>query len=211
MPPQELKEWIAITKDILLSIGAIVTMALGLYGLRVWKRDLVGKEVYSAAKTLVKESHLISNASRKLREPILTYERKSFCDEEIRNTTENERWRISEADAYIEKINNFAEELKRYEAAKLELRVLVGSKIYEGFLPFGAALTESINRVNAYLDIIRDYSKSIFPDSEEVLKAQSALYPSSNLNDELSQRIADLREAGEISLLSCLHRKSIRG
>ncbi len=211
MPPTEIKEWIALIKDSLLAIAALVTMILSAYGVRVWKRDLVGKEVYSAAKVLVKESHLICTAARKLREPIQSYERRSFTEEEIQNTTKNERWSLSEAAAYRSRVKSFAKKVERYDAAKLELRVLVGSKIYEGFLPFGALLTEAVNRVNDYLDLLQDYSKAILPDSKEVLTAQEALYPSSNLDDELSQRTADAREAGEMSLLAYLHRKSIHG
>lgn len=211
MPNVELKEWVELIKDALLAIAALVTIFVGIYGVRTWKRDLVGKEVFSAAKELVRESHLICRAARKMREPIRTYERKSFTEEEIQNTTENERWRITEADAYRVRVEAFSKVLERYEATKLELRVLVGSKIYEGFLPLGTLLTESISLVNHYLDVIQDYSLHLSPESEEVLAAQKALYPSHNLDDDLSQKIADEREAGEVSLLAYLHRKSIRG
>lgn len=211
MPDPELKEWVSLIKDGLLGLAALVTMILAIYGVRTWKRDLVGKEIYSAAKNLVKESHLVAKAARKLRQPISTYEKRSFTEEEIKNTTENERWRLSEAEAYKNRINVFANEIERYDSAKLELRVLVGSKTYEGFLPFGSLLTESINRVNDYLDAIQDYSQAVFPDSKEVVEAQDALYSSQNMDDELSQKIADTREAGEVSLLSYLHRKSIYG
>lgn len=207
----ELKELVTLIKDVLLAVAALVTMILGIYGVRAWKRDLVGKEVYLATKALVKESHLICKAARKLRAPIQSYERRSFTEEEIQNTTKNERWRLTEADAYRLRVEAFAKEIERYEAAKLELRVLVGSKIYEGFLPFGALLTEAINRVNNYLDVIQDCSQPVLPDTVEALTAQEMLYPSPNLDDELSQKTADAREAGEVSLLAYLHRKSIRG
>lgn len=211
MPDIELKEWIGLIKDVLLAVAALVTMFLGIYGVRTWKRDLVGKEVYLAAKALVKESHLVCRAARKMREPIQTYERKSYTEEDIQNTTKNERWRMSEVDAYRVRVETFAKEIERYNTAKLELRVLVGSKIHDGFLPFGALLTEAINRVNDYLDVIQDYSQPLSPESKEVLAAQEVLYPSWNLDDELSQKTGDAREAGELSLLAYLHRKSIRG
>jgi hypothetical protein len=60
-------------------------------------------------------------------------------------------------------------------------------------LPFGWSLTESIERVNAYLDLLQDYSKTYFPDSPEIIEAQRQLYPSDNLDDELSQNLADSR------------------
>ncbi len=147
----------------------------------------------------------------KLREPITSLELRAFTNEEVENTTENERWRIAEIEAYQKRIEFFAAELDRFEAAKLDLRVLVGSKIYEGFLPFGKLLTESIWRVNVYLDILNDSRTPVAPESPEVLKAQLALYPSESLDDELTQEIAGARERGEEVLLAYLHRPSIRG
>lgn len=211
MPDPELKEWITLLKDALLGLAAIVTIFVGIYGVRAWKRDLVGKEVYAAAKSLVKESHLLCKAARTLRQPLWAYDKRQFTDEEIEHTTKNERWRLSEAEGYKGKIEKFAEELKRYESAKLDLRVLVGSKIYEGFLPFDRFLTESIERVNDYLDLLQDHSRTYLPDSPEIIEAQRQLYPSDHLDDELSQNLADSREEGEVSLLSHLHRKSIYG
>ena len=210
MPDPELKEWIVLLKDALLGLAAIVTIFVGVYGVRAWKRDLVGKEVYAATKNLVKESHLVCKAARTLRQPLWAYEKRQFTDEEIEHTTRNERWRLSEAEGYKERIEKFAEELKRYESAKLELRLLVGSKIHEDFSPFGRFLTESVERVNAYLRLLDD-SNMYFPDSPEIIEAQRQLYPSNDLDDELSQSLVDSREEGEVSLLSHLHRKSIYG
>lgn len=211
LPDQALMEWISLIKDALLGIAAIVTMFVAIYGLRAWKRDLVGKEVYAAARVLVKESHLACKAAHKLRQPLWSYEKRQFTEDEIKHTTENERWRISEAEGYKEKVGKFSEELKRYESAKLELRVLVGSKVYEGFLPFGKHLTETIDLVNDYLELLQDYTQTYLPSSAEIIEAQKELYPSDNLDDELSHNLADSREKGEESLLSHLHRKSIYG
>lgn len=211
MPDQALIEWVSLIKDVLLGIAAIVTMFVAVYGLRTWKRDLVGKEIYAAARVLVKESHLACKAAHKLRQSLCSYEKRQFTEEELEHTTENERWRISEAEGYKKKVGKYSEELKRYESAKLELRVLVGSRIYEGFLPFGQHLTESIDRVNAYLDLLQGCTQMYLPSSPEIIGAQKELYPSDNFDDELSQNLANTRENGEESLLSHLHRKSIYG
>ncbi|WP_029934944.1 hypothetical protein [Thiomicrospira pelophila] len=211
MPDQALMDWVSLIKDTLLGVAALVTIFVGIYGLRAWKRDIVGKEVYAAAKVLVKESHLVYEAARKLRQPLWSYEKRQFTDEETVHTTENERWRLLEAEAYKDKIEKFARALERYESAKLELRVLVGSRVYEGFLPFGRFLSESIERVNAYLDLLQDHTQAHLPGSPEIIEAQQELYPSDNLDDELSQKLAESREEGEVSLLSHLHRKSIYG
>jgi hypothetical protein len=104
LPDPELKEWIALLKDVLLGLASIVTSFVGVYGVRAWKRDLVGKAVYEAARNLVKESYLVCTAAHTLREPLWAYEKRQFTDEGIEHTTKNERWRLSEAEGYKAKI-----------------------------------------------------------------------------------------------------------
>lgn len=211
MPPLELKEWIPLIKDCLLGIAALVTTVIAIYGARVWKRELAGKEIYAATKNLVKESHLLSRATTKARLPIQDYERIAFSTEEIKHSTKNERWRLSEADAYRKRIDDLSLAVDRYQSALLEVRVLVGSKVYLGFLPFGSLVTDVIHRIGNYIVVIQDYSQTVLPDSLEVLEAQKELYPSEILDDELTQKIGDAREEGEKCLLSFLHRTSISG
>lgn len=135
MPPAELKEWMPLIKDALLGIAALVTTVIAIYGARMWKRELAGKEIYAATKNLVKESHLL----------------------------------------------------------------------------FSQLITEVIHRIGNYIAIIQDYSKTVLPDSLEVQEVQEKLYPSDNIDDELSQKIANAREEGEKCMLAFLHRPSIRG
>lgn len=144
MPPLELKEWITLIKDGLLCVAALVTTVIAIYGARVWKRELAGKEIYAATKNLVKESHLLSKATTKAEQSIQDYERKVFSEEALKQTTANERWRLSEAEAYRKRIDNLSLAIDRYQNALLEVRVLVGSKIYLGFLPFENLITEVI-------------------------------------------------------------------
>jgi len=192
-------------------ITALVTIFIGIYGLRLWKRELVGKEVYAAAKDLVKESHLVFKAAGELREPMHPYEIEPFTENVIKNTTEWERWRISESNGYRKRTEKFKKVLERYDQSKLNLRVLIGSKIYLGFLPFDKLIGETLERVNRYIEALNDYKKAMTPNSPEVISAQVRLYPSDQLDDELYQKTGDAREEGEKSLLAYLHRKSIRG
>jgi len=207
MPDPELKEWISLIKDCLLALAALVTIGVGIYGARVWKRELIGKEVYAAARGLVKQSHIASRAANKLRLPAdaLGEELDPHAD------TDDECWRISEIKAYQRRVEDFSITLADFESAKLDLRVLKGSKVYESFLPFGRYLTETILLVNEYLDLLRDDSLKVGPKSSKVLDLQQRLYPSINLDDDLSQKLADSREEGESSLLDYLHRQRIHG
>lgn len=209
MPPVELKEWVSLLKDALLGVGALVTMSVALYGLRMWKRELVGKEMFAAAKVLVKESHLLAKAARRARTPVRDDERRSFTDSEIENTTKNERWRMSEADAYKKRVDELSAAIDSYRSALLDARVLLGSRIYGAFLPFDRAITEVIFRIGNYISVLQDHSLTVLPDSPQALEAQSELYPSHNLDDELTRQVSDTREEGEVALLAFLHRKEI--
>jgi len=210
MPDPEFKEWVSLIKDCLLALAALVTIGVGIYGARVWKRELIGKEVYAAARELVKQSHIASKAANKLRLPTDMLNKE--LDPKVGIATNNdEHWRISEIKTYQKRIEAFSVTLEKFESAKLDLRVLKGSRVYEGFMPFGRHLTETILLVNEYLDLLKDDSLKVGPDSPKVLDLQQRLYPSGNLDDDLSQKLADSREEGENSLLAYLHRQSIHG
>lgn len=211
MLPAELKEWIVLIKDGLVGVAALVTTIIAIYGARMWKRELAGKEIYIATKNLVKESHLLLKASTNARMPIQDYERKVFSAEEVKNTTKNERWRISEAEAYKKRVDDLSAAIDSYQSALLDVRVLVGSKIYLGFLPFGRLVTDVVLRIGNYIGVIQDYSQTVLPESPEIFESQQEMYPSQNLDDELSQKLSDAREDGEKCLLAFLHRTSIRG
>ncbi|MGE6361971.1 hypothetical protein Q6344_14060 [Psychrobacter cibarius] len=211
MPSPELIAWITLFKEVLLGLAALFAISIGVYGIRAWKRDLVGKEVYIATKKLVRESHLLSKSAISLRNPIYISEKLHFTQEDILHSTEIERWSKSESKAYNIRIDKFVDAKESYSSAKLDLRVLVGSKVYEGFLPFDHLIGESLNRVLAYLELIHDERYVASPESLAIINAQKIMYPSKDLDDELTRRLQDAREEAEKSLLNYLHRNGIRG
>lgn len=210
MPSQELIAWITLSKEILLGLAALVAIVIGIYGIRAWKRDLVGKEAYIATKRLVKQSHLISKTAVDLRNPINLSEKRHFTQYDVLHSTELERWSRNESKVYNLRIDKFIDVLESYTLAKLDLRILIGSKVYEDFLPFDRLITESLKRVIAYLELIHDDQNSVLRDSPEIIHAQKIMYPSNSLDDELTKNLYDAREEAEKSLLKYLHRNSIR-
>ncbi|SLJ85909.1 hypothetical protein [Psychrobacter sp. DAB_AL43B] len=211
MPSPELIAWITLSKEILLGLAALVAIVVGVYGIRAWKRDLVGKEVYIATKKLVKESHIISKAAVSLRDPTYRSEERHFTQEEVLHSTELERWSRNESKVYNLRIDKFIDIQENYSLAKLDLRILIGSKAYEKFLPFDRLIAESLNLVIFYLELIHDENYVSSPELPIIIDAQKAMYPSSNLDDELTANLHDAREEAEKSLLKYLHRNSIRG
>ncbi|KTC41853.1 hypothetical protein AO260_29435 [Pseudomonas sp. ABAC21] len=201
--------YITIAKDLIVAVVAVVTGAVALNGLRVWKRDLVGKESYEAAKALLYQSHAAARASDKMRYPIREHERTVFSKEQIDNMTEGERWRISEANAYRNRIKEYSEGYAGFYEALLNFRVIAGSRVFFAFLPFQRALERPLDAVNFYLAYLDDFSVAITVESPDTLLLREFIYKFDEDLDHHSLSIGEAREKGELFLLPYLHRKSI--
>jgi hypothetical protein len=210
MPPQELKEWVTLIKDILLGTGALTTICLSVYGVRVWKRDLVGKESYASVRELIKHLHMVSRVAHKMRGPAYEHEKRSLSEDEQKFFTQGEQWRMLEAEVYRKRIDDLDKEIQEFDAAQLEVRVLLGSHTQKDLLPFRQKIRECIERVNDYLDLLQDQTRGFTEDSPAIQIAQEAMYPAQDLDDPLSLKVANTREAAEISLLKYIHRKRIQ-
>lgn len=204
-------ENLAIAKDIVLVVGTITTMGLGLYGLQVWKRDLVGKETYAVIRDVIKHLHKVSIAASHARGKVPHYEHVRMAPEEAKHFTANEKWRLAEAAVYRARLDELGRSLTALEDARLEARILLGSSFNATTLVFQATIRDAIDRVNDYLDLLHDQHLALAEDSPAIQSAQQAMYPADDLEDDLSRRIVDARESAEIACLRYLHRRDIRG
>ncbi|MBC3258046.1 hypothetical protein HU733_21325 [Pseudomonas paralactis] len=202
--------YVTIARDVVVTIAAVITASIALYGLKIWKRDLVGKESYEAAKALVYQSHALSRASSKMRCPIYQHERKVFSKKDIENTTEGERWRISEAAAFRVRLKEYSDANLEFYEALLNFRVIAGSQVYLAFQPFQRALGEPMDKLYAYLNLLDDYAVSIVADSPDVKLLSGFIQKFDGEIDPLELAVREAREQGELFLLPYLHRKSIR-
>lgn len=208
---EQIQNWSAIAADIATTLAALVASVVALIGLAAWKRELAGKELYSATKNLVWWSHKLKNSLYLTRAPVETYERRVFSPEQHEITTEGERWRITEAEVYRSRAEKLFEINRNYRDALLTLRVLLGSKVYLWFQPFSECTTETLRILGEYLQMLDDHSQPLRSDYDEVKEIQSRLHPDHEFKDKLSVKIADTREEGEKKLLPYLSRKTIRG
>ncbi|MFJ1470185.1 hypothetical protein [Massilia orientalis] len=204
-------ENLAVVKDIVVVLGTLTTMSLGLYGLKVWKRDLVGKETYAVIRNVIKQLHKVSKAAGRARRKVHLHEHVRMAPEEAKHFTANEQWRLAEAAVYSARLDDLGASIAALDDSILEARILLGSSIHATTLVFHGAVREAIGRVNDYLDLLHDQHLSLAEDSPAIQSAQQAMYPSDDFGDELSLRIADARESAEIALLRYLHRRDIRG
>lgn len=201
-----------IVKDAVIAVAAMVTSGIAVYGVRVWKRDLVGKELYEVTKTLVYQSHSVAQACTKLLLPILASENRVFTAAEVEHTTVGERWRLSETHVYRTRLRAYTESLEEFSDALLKARVVMGSRVYGAFLPFQNALRQPVDEINNYLSYLQDPSSYLLHDSEEAAALQSFVYRSADDGgSKIVMMVADAREDAEKFLLPYLHRNSIFG
>lgn len=136
MDTEVMKTYIPLIADLVSALASIITACIAIYGVRIWKQELVGRETYEAVKSLVHQSHVAFRASNRLRSPTWDHERTTFTQEVIEHTTQNERWALSEAAIYRKRIEDYSSTLDRLSESLLQARVLIGSKVYESYLPF---------------------------------------------------------------------------
>lgn len=201
--------YVSIARDVVVTIAAVITASIAIYGLRVWKRDLVGKESYEAAKALVYHSHALARASSKMRYPIRDHERTVFSKEEIENTTEGERWRMSEAAAFRNRLKEYSDVYLAFYEALMNFRVIAGSQVYRAFQPFQEALRDPLDKLYIYLGLLDDHTVGIVADSPDVKLLSGFIMRFDGEVDQFLISISDSRELGELFLLPYLHRKSI--
>lgn len=202
---------LTVAKDIVIILGTVTTMSLGLYGLKVWKRDLVGKETYAVIRDLIKQLRKVSKVAGRTRSKVHLYEHVRMAPDEAIHFTANEQWLLAEAAVYHARLDELGASLASLDDSMLEARILLGSSIHATTLVFKATVREAIGLVNDYLDLLHDQRLALAEDSAAIRSAQQAMYPWDDLGDPLSLKIVDARESAETTLLRYLHRRDIRG
>ena len=202
---------LAVAKDIVIVLGTLTTISLGLYGLTVWKRDLVGKEVYTVTRNVIKQLYKVSKIAARARAKVHFYEHAKMEPDEAKHFKQHERWRISEARIYSARLDDLELALGTLDDVLLEARILLGSSVLASTLVFKATILDCIDIVDEYLDLLHDPHLALMEDSPAIQSAQQAMYPWGDLGDELSRRIVEAREHTELALLRYLHRGNIWG
>jgi hypothetical protein len=202
---------VTLIKDVALTIGTITTVGLGIYGVQVWKRDLVGKEVFSLIATVIKDLHKVHRACMKMRNPVHRHEWRKMEDAERVAFTLTEQWRMLEKEVYTKRLDDLSLALDVLRESLLSARVLVGSSVYAATLVFQATVGKGIDRLNDYLDLLSDQNLIVDEESPQIESGRQALHPTPQLDDLLTVELANAREAAELALMKFLHRNSIRG
>jgi hypothetical protein len=71
MPSEALQATVALIKDIITSLAAIVAGYVALAGVNAWRKQLTGKTEYEAARRLLKAIYTVRNAINLVRNPVM--------------------------------------------------------------------------------------------------------------------------------------------
>jgi hypothetical protein len=202
--------YVPLVKDGIVTLAATVTAGVAIYGLRIWKRDLVGKEVYEAMKELVYQSHSISKAAARCLYPLMASEASVFTDEERLHTTELERLFLNESRAYRVRLETYAASFRDFSDSLMRARVLLGSKVSNAYQFYEVSLRQPMSLINEYLTVIDDRASTPHPQAPEIIRLRSRFIVAGTTKNEIVDSIFEAREKAEEFSLPYLHRKSIR-
>jgi len=120
----------SIIKDVIVSIAAIVTASIAVFGITSWRRELRGKSDFDAARRLMKSTYMLRDSITAARDPLISgYEfPEGYDGDAFGNATAEDK-----AKAYFHVFNNrwkpIIEALQEFDTATLEAEAIWGAGI----------------------------------------------------------------------------------
>jgi len=119
----------SIIKDVIVSIAAIVTASIAVFGITSWRRELKGKSDFDAARRLMKSTYMLRDSISAARDPLISgYEFPEDYEGALGETTAEDK-----AKAYFHVFNNrwkpIIEALQEFDTAALEAEAIWGAEI----------------------------------------------------------------------------------
>lgn len=181
-------KWIPIFKDVVLSLAAMTTMFVAIYGLNKWREEHQGKVRFDAAKALLASIYSVRNNFEVVRSGWLDA---SEFPLEYSSKHPNETSTKDRADAmwhvYKNRLEPLVEAMNSLDATLIEGEVLWGSEVKEQ----GRKINSSFNRlVRSVKDLIVEESHGIDDPRDDVVKrSRQDIAAGRDSEDELSLQI----------------------
>ena len=183
----EIMEIVSIIKDIILSIAAVATVSLAIYGVRSWSRELRGKTEFEVARLLLRSTYKMRDVISAARAPFISAGEfpKGYGGALAKSSNQEE----AEAHHHVYK-NRWEpiwEALQQYDATALEAEAIWGSGIKEKTNEFRSCLND--------LDTSRDFRISYLQsgrtnlDDDFAKKVHQDLHATRDSDDELSVKL----------------------
>lgn len=189
-------EVITVTKDAVLTIGAIVGSYVALRGLNTWNRQLKGGVEYDLTRRLLRCTYKLREAMKGVRNPIMFGgEIPSPPEEEGKKMSAEERRYYGMSQAYQLRWDKVSEVRNEHQTELLEGEVIWGKVIHEKFEPLFALQRELFSDVHSYLVVCNpsEHEDSRRAMSEIRRKRREVLY--SGLGEEPDPFSEDVEKA----------------
>lgn len=181
-------EDVKLIKDLILSLAAIVTSSIAVYGVFKWKKELEAKAHFEAAKNLLSAVYSVRNSFEVVRSGWI--DSSEFPEGYIENKLDKKDPKIEMEGmwfVYENRLKPLTEAMNNLDVALLEGEVLWGGEIKEQ----GRKLNSSYNRlVRSIKDYIgAEYRNRTIDMDEDTRSFRKDVSSSIDSEDELSRQI----------------------
>jgi hypothetical protein len=184
---------IAITKDTVLTIAAVVAAYVALKGLSTWNRQLKGGVEYELTRRILKCAYRLREAIKGVRNPVMWgNEMPTPTESEAANMSNPEIRHYGIAKAYQKRWDKVTEVRTDLQTEMLEAEAIWGRVIYDKFEPIFKLQQELYSSVHAYVSACNpnesEQSRTVY--QEIMRKQRDILYDQTQENpDEFTQDI----------------------
>lgn len=158
--PVSVAEWMTVTKDAILTIGALVGMVVAILGLSTWRRQLKGGAEYDLTRRLLKRTYQLREAVASVRFPIMHRLEMEGGEDDEPKLSAAERKHMGLAHAYQARWNKLAEAHDNLQTELLEAEVLWGATARSQYDPLFALEKELFAEIQLYV-ALHDPSESL--------------------------------------------------
>lgn len=180
-------EIVALTKDIVLTVGAVVAMYVAVRGLSTWNRQLKGGVEYDLTRRLLKCTYRLREAIKTARNPIMFQnEQPNPPDAESHVMSYEERRYYGLSQAYQGRWNKVTAARDDLQTELLEAEVIWGKAIHEQFEPLFTLQLELFSDIHSYLIVCNpaEHADSKHAISEIRRKRREVLYDTSSFEPD---------------------------
>ena len=180
-------EIVAVTKDVVLTVGAVVAMYVAVRGLNTWNRQLKGGVEYDLTRRLLKCTYRLREAIKAVRNPVMfANELPNPPDAEALAMSNEQRRYYGLSQAYQGRWNKVTVTRDDLQTELLEAEVIWGKAIHEQIEPLFALQRELFSDIHAYLIVCNpsENEDSRHANSEIRRKRREVLYDTSSFEPD---------------------------
>ena len=201
-----MEKYLAIIKDIIVCVAALVGAVVAILGLNAWKRQIGGKTEYELAQRLLKATYKLRESIRFVRNPMMfANEMPDPPDGDPASQSDaHKRW-YRTGKGYESRWENVRKSHIDVEAELLEAEVLWGSYVKDKFAKLFDVEHDLYYRIITYLDHLNPDDREKW-SAEEAKATRNVLYGVGGPDDEFHKKLQEAIAAIEKELRPHLRR-----